>query len=387
MAEAVAPSAFDFGPHFLPHALTVPRRARVRKDGYLNLANNEFVHPALEALLAEGLAQVTPETARAYPHHPDLIEDLARHFGLDRSQVLISAGSDDAIKTVTEALFATTGRLILQVPNYEQHYAALRDVEVTPVPVGAEVPHGFTVAQFRRVLDAAPPSSVMISNPNSPVGFGFSLDEVAALAACCAARGHVLVVDEAYVPYGGFDHLALLRSFDNVVLIRSLSKSFGIAGLRAGLVATSAAIADYLARWNMHNPVSGATMVVVRHLLANAARIAAAQAEIVACRGKLVERLRALFPQWSAVPSCANFVNFDTGDPRTPDAVADALRRRKILIRSMSGVPELSTCVRFTIADAATMERVERELELLSRSALSPLPASQEPSAQPRSQG
>ena len=363
---------FEPGLHLREHVSRLPVRRRVSKDGYVNLANNEFLHPALEPLFREALSHVSAETVRTYPHHPDLVRDLTEHYRLPPDSLLVSAGSDDAIKMVMDAVAATSGRLILQVPNYEQQYHLLRGLEIVKIPFEGAPRWRFTLAHFEAAFSSTPPSTVLISNPNGPTGFCFDLDQVRGLAERAWQHGHLLVVDEAYVPYNGFDHTPLISEFPNVVLIRSLSKSLGVAGLRAGFVAAPAPIAGYLARWNSQNPVSHITVVLVRFLLSRSAVIDSARDEIIACREWFVERMSVRFPQWTAVPSRANFVNFDTGNPFVPRQVVEHLQSRGILVRSMESVPALAQSVRFTIADRATMDRVLEALRDLPPSTQTP---------------
>jgi histidinol-phosphate aminotransferase len=355
---------FDLGPHVRPGICELPLHPKSRKSGFLNLSSNEFVHPRVVELLSEAIGRITPEDLRAYPYQPELTEALAAHYRLDPGGVLLSAGSDSAIKLVIEALFATSGVMILQDPTYAgcELYAAVYGVRVVAVPFGEDRPGSFTLRQFERALGSVPPCGLLLSNPNGPTGHCLTKDEMLALAGCCFRGGHLLVIDEAYIAYSGMDHLDLLRRFEHVVIIRSLSKSFGLAGMRVAFLATSPTLARYLARWNTSNPVSGATVKVVQYMLGRESVLRSALDEIVACRDWFAARVLEAFPRWRPIASSANFVNFDTGSPQIADSVAAHLRTRGILVRSMSSVTHLAGCVRISIGDRATMERVLIEL-------------------------
>src|SRR6185437_12232029 len=109
---------------------------------------------------------------------------------------LLTAGADAAIRLIVDALVATCGRLLLQIPNYVawESCAALRGINVLPIEFGSCKPNAFTLQQFEAVLINSPPSVVALSNPNGPTGFGFQLSEIAALVELCKREGHLLVI-------------------------------------------------------------------------------------------------------------------------------------------------------------------------------------------------
>jgi histidinol-phosphate aminotransferase len=349
----VSTASADVSAHLRSEVLRIPRRRQNRRAGMLNLWSNELIHPRVRQLVADALSGCDAAAAQFYPRHADLVDVLAAHLGVEAEQLLAFAGSDNAIKVVLEALAATSGVLVLQQPGYEQHYHTLYDLRTIAVDYRDRA---FHVADFARALPERP-CTVLLSNPNGPTGACLPLDEVAWLARRCADGGHLLVIDEAYVGYNGFDHVPLLAAFDNVLLIRSLSKSFGVAGLRVACVVGSPAVIDYLARWNGTNPLSGVSIAVVRYLVDHADELARVRREIVETRAWFSAAV-AVARAWTPLPSAANFVNFETPSSAAAVQAAAALAERGILARPMTTVPPLARCVRFTIADRATMEGV-----------------------------
>ncbi len=342
--------------HFQPHVRGLPVWRKQPKGSSLNLSSNEFVHPAVDAVARDVLASLATRTVTAYPFHGTLVDRLADVVGVPSEHLMVAAGSDDAIKIIADGLFRSTGRLVLQEPNYElvRQYAALRGVDVVGVPPGPD--RDSQMADLDAALAGRAPASVYVANPNGPLGTCFSLAEMATLADRCRAGGHLLFVDEAYVPYNGFDHTSLVRGRDNVVLVRSFSKSYGIAGARLAVVAAEPAVIDYLRPWQSANPVSGMTAAIMAAFLDRADEIAVARQEIIDTRRWFADEVVAAIPAWRALPAHANFVNFvvDT-DPRE---LAARMLTRRIRVKSMDGLPGLAGCLRLTIADRARMETV-----------------------------
>jgi histidinol-phosphate aminotransferase len=359
-------------PHIQHAAFAVDPWVKQRKVG-LNLASNEFVHPVVDQLVEEAMRSLPARRISAYADPQELVEVLAGRLGLPVGRVLVTAGSDDAIRCLAAAVFRSTGRLVLQEPNYDlvRKYAELNGVAVHGVGL-ARGAYRFEIASIVdtvRHVERDGPAVAYVSNPNGPVGSCFPLTEMRELADHCADRGHLLVVDEAYVPYNGFDHLALLHAARPVVLVRSFSKSLGTAGGRVGMVAADEELIAYLRRWYPMNPLSGPAIHLMRFLLEHEVELAAARAEIVDTRDWFAAEIAGAIEGWTAVPSDTNFVNFDVGDPALADEVAARLRARAVHVRPMRAVPGLERCLRVTVADRATMERVVEELVTAARAA------------------
>jgi hypothetical protein len=217
-----------------PGAASVSWSTRPDTRHLLNLKSCELQSPAAESLLADALARLTPADLWRYPYQRDLVELLAEAYTVPPECVALSAGSNAAIGTVVDALAVPAGRLITQEPSFESwlHFAALRGVPVTRCPgVAGPVP-STTVEAFETALASGPPAVAAITNPGNPVGDLVPLETIRRLARAAGDNGHVLVIDDCYGAFAGTEHLSLLTEFPHVLVIRSLSKSWGLAGAR-----------------------------------------------------------------------------------------------------------------------------------------------------------
>ena len=100
------------------------------------------------------------------------------------------------------------------------------------------------------------------------------------MAVLCWEKGHLLIIDEAYVDFAGFDHLSLAKEFENVLLVRSFSKGWGVAGARLALIIGSTRVIEYLKRYNPMNPVSGPSIAIVTQLLREYSQLCHAQGDV-----------------------------------------------------------------------------------------------------------
>jgi histidinol-phosphate aminotransferase len=362
-SPAAGTSASSVGPHLRSGALLDPPRRYTEYGEVANLATNELIHPALADLHRRAMASVDPADFRRYTTHGELIESLGRYLDLPPDQILLTAGFDDAIELITSALFTTTNRLVLQWPNFASslRYPTLSGVEIIRVDASA-ADGGLSALDL--ALEQQPPSAVLVSNPNGPVGSCFSLEQVERLAEQCERREHLLVIDEVYVPYNGFDHLPILDRWKDVVLARSFSKSFGLAGLRLGVILASPQMTTYLSRWTPANAVSCFTAGVMRYLLDHVDEIEAIQRDVVEARADFIGTCERTCPRWQVLPSTGNFVTIDVASTTTVDTIVAELMGEAIAVKSMAayGSP-FDRWLRVGIADPDTLRRVLATLQ------------------------
>lgn len=194
----------------------------------VKLNTNENPYPPSPRVL-EAIREAATDRLRLYPDPSsrELREVAAQLYEVDPSQVLAGNGSDEILGILTRT-FATRGDLVgYYEPSYS-YYSTLGNIHaLTLVPVAIEA-DGFSLPM--------PPRRdfklFFLTNPNSPLGFSVDAEFVARLA---RHLDGALVVDEAYADFASANCLSLLKTVPNLVITRSLSKSYGLAGLRVGL--------------------------------------------------------------------------------------------------------------------------------------------------------
>jgi histidinol-phosphate aminotransferase len=343
--------------HLHQHVASIPLRQRTRKDCGINLANNELAHPGILDLLQEAVNSLSPASLRSYVHPPDVVESIARFVDLHPDHVVPCAGADDAIKTIMSAFAATSHRLVTQEPNYEHHYAKLFQIDTSAIVFGQREPGAFAMEQYD-VLNSLAPSTVLITNPHNPSGFFHTLGEIEDILSICKRRGHLCVIDETYAPYSGSDHLSLVRDGEPVVVIRSLSKSHGLAGIRVGFIAAPKELASYLRRWNTAASFSAAALGIMEYLFANDSRVQAIIRDVMSSRDWFIWFLSQEDSPVGVMQSAANFVNVVLPTPSACHMLCAYLRANDVLTRNLAGVRGLERCVRVTMADLGTTTRV-----------------------------
>jgi histidinol-phosphate aminotransferase len=320
-------------------------------DSRLNLSSNELHHPRLKPMLATALARVDPAALGRYPVTAAHIAEIAGHFGLAADGMLLTPGSDAAVRLVCDhyaARFAA-GELLLQYPNYPawEQAAAQRGLRVHRIGGDAAEQADRLCAAARNRRNAL----VAVSVPNGPCGWSLPGGQLTELAVIAGERGHLLVIDSCYQAFAGDVAEQLRRCGGPVLVVQSLSKSHGLAGARIGLLAGEPALIAELATGQLEQTVSGPTVQVTIALLARAAELREIWADIARVRDDTAVELDRL--GLTTMPSGGNFLALRAGCAHLAGELTDGMSQRGYRVRDLSNVSGLDGFVRFTIGDAA----------------------------------
>jgi histidinol-phosphate aminotransferase len=284
-----------------------------------------------------------------------LRQALAAKLGVAAEQVLLGAGSAELMRLVADAFLEQGDEGIVADICFPVYANVIRIAGATPVTVPLDAELGY---DLQRMLSAVTPRTrvLFVATPNNPTGRFTSLGDVATLLE--RLPSHVLcVLDLAYWEYvQGAQEGALrklLQQHENLVLLRTFSKAYGLAGLRIGYAVASEAKIGWLRRVRIPFNTSSAAQLAARVGLEDTQHLLRT-VELNGQMLRLLDReLRSMGMQpW---PSQANFVLADTG--RDSDAVFDCLLRKGMIIRPVRH-PRLRTCIRITTGTEDQMQRL-----------------------------
>lgn len=326
---------------------------------FIKLNTNENPYPPSPrvAQAIDGLC----DSLRLYPdmEATALREAIARVNGVSPEEVFCGNGSDEVLAFAFAAFFAGKTLLAPDVTySFYPVYARLFGVDYRTVPLRED----FTV-DTDGLMQGLP---VALANPNAPTGLWLDKGEIRRLAAHTRASGAVLLVDEAYAAFAPETCCDLLAEFDNLLLVRTFSKSHSLAGMRVGYALGSPRLVNALRRirdsFNSY-PLDRLAQAVATASMLDEDYTAACVAKVVAARDRAYARLRAA--GITVLESATNFL-FVRAAQEDAAPVQQALRERGILVRHFSA-PRLKSWLRVTVGTAEDMERVTDALIELIR--------------------
>lgn len=285
------------------------------------------------------------------PHQKLLKQKIAALKGVREEQVFIGNGSDEAID-LCYRIFCRPGvdNAVSIAPTYGMYRVAadINDVEMREVPLGA---------------DFSLPTDALLAAAGKALPVGLFGEQSHSRRVRSSAAGierllrefdGMVVLDEAYIDFAaGPGFLARLGEFGNLIVLQTLSKAWGMAGLRLGLAFASEAVAGLFARVKYpYNINSLAQQAVAERLTED---ISPQVAEIRAERDRLAPQLAACPAIERVYPSDANFILVRTPDP---DRMYDALISAGVIVRNRSRIPGCEGCLRITVGTPAENARM-----------------------------
>lgn len=292
------------------------------------------------------------------PHQKQLKQALAHLKGVDTAQIFVGNGSDEAIDLCFR-IFCEPGQdnVVAIAPTYGMYgvAAAINNVAVREVPLDAET-YALNVDYMLAAVDAHT-RLMWVCSPNNPTGNAFELADLERLA---NNFNGILVVDEAYADFSEKGSmLSVLDKHPNLVVLQTLSKAWGMAGLRLGLAFAAEPIAQLFARVKYPYNVNGPTQQEVMRRLETEPHDAHV-AEVVAQRQMLAKVLSDLACVVKVFESDANFLLVKVTDA---DKIYDQLVAEGIIVRNRNKVVGCEGCLRLTVG---TPHENQRLLKVLS---------------------
>jgi len=341
-------------------------RARRSVDDRINLSSNELTHPAVAALVEELVAGFDPASLTRYPIQDQPAAAVAEMLGRTPEELLLTPGSDAAIRLIMLACRGVTdGLLITQDPNYEA-WTATADLvggwRVRCVRRSGENGSGWLPAMVAAARDASP-AVVSVSCPNGPDGHAPTLAQLRSLLAVCRERGHLLVLDACYSGFSGqFAELTQLAGPHCVVLL-SWSKLFGLAGGRFGVAVAEPALVGFLRAFRQEDHVNVLMLHAARMTQKLQPEFEAVWSDIAASR----EQLRLWLAEHGihSPESGGNFLHIPVDRADRAVWLTEELSRRGVRVRNMAAVPGLRDHVRFTVTCGPTRDRFVETVEPL----------------------
>ena len=322
---------------------------------FIKLNTNENPYPP-SPRVAEAIAGLA-DSLRLYPdtEATALMEAIAEVNGVAPTQVFCGNGSDEVLAFAFAAFFA--GRRVVAPDitySFYPVYANLFGADYGTVALKEDFSIDVTGLQ-----QGCP---IALANPNAPTGRFLPTPEIRRLAEHARAHGAVLLVDEAYAAFAPETAAPLLREFDNLLIVRTLSKSHALAGLRVGYALGSERLMDALRRvrdsFNSY-PLDALAQAAARAAVLDTAYTEGRTAQVVATRDRCYRRL--VEAGVEVIPSATNFL-FVRGDAADAAPVQQALREEGILVRHFASSDRLRPWLRVTVGTGEDMETVTEAL-------------------------
>jgi histidinol-phosphate aminotransferase len=330
------------------------------REGKVRLDFNENTAGCSPTVI-RALGKISAKQLAMYPEYQRRTERIARYFGVQSTELLLTNGGDDALRVFFDTFVEPGSSILICEPTFPmyRYYGEIAGAEVKLLRYGADME--FPTSAIPAALHEKP-HVLFIANPNNPTGTLLQVAEIEKILR--AGRNTAVVIDEAYAEFSGVTLIPYIGKYPNLFIARTFSKAAGLAALRLGAVIACAESLSYLRRAMPPYPVNLAALV--------AAQAAVRDGGVIRGYVREIRRIRAWFERElhdlgvRTFPSAGNFLlaNFGAGGPR----LFQRLEREGILLRERT--KDLGPgFVRITIGTRAEMKLLLKEMKRLGFSA------------------
>lgn len=294
----------------------------------------------------------------------ELVAAAAARYGVEGDELLVGAGADEILDLLAKAFIAPGARAVIPTPTYAMYRVLTEQRPGQPLLVPrTPAARGYALDPEAVRAAARDAALIWLCDPNNPTGLSEPEGAIAALLAGlladAEARGRaapVVVLDEAYAEFVGRSHVALRAAYPRLVVVRTASKAYALAGLRVGFAIARPELIAEIAPYRPPGSVAVPSVAVVAAVLRDPDAPAANVARVARER----ERLAAAFAAsgFPAHPSVTNFLLVDLGSRAAARTVANGLLARGLVPRTFGADHPLAGHLRFTVRDEVEDDRL-----------------------------
>ncbi|MFQ5713576.1 MAG: pyridoxal phosphate-dependent aminotransferase [Candidatus Scalinduaceae bacterium] len=299
------------------------------------------------------LSKIKQEHILAYPEVEPFYSKLANFLGVSAGNLVITAGADFAIKIAFELFVNSGDEVIILSPTFAmiEVYSDLYNARKTKIGYDSNLN-----LDIEKLMDAISEkvSLIIIANPNSPTGTYINNDTIGHILEKAKRYSIPVLVDEAYWGFCPHTTLELLKSYENLIITRTFSKSVGLAGLRIGYIISSKKIASLLYKFRPMYEVNSIAILFASEMLNNWEIVDRCIKETIEGKKFLVKELEGL--SFKTIDTWTNFIHVDFNSKK--NQMLSNFSEKGILIKGGIGVNEFDNYVRITTGNITEMKKV-----------------------------
>lgn len=318
----------------------------------MRLDHNERTTPLPRDVVEAVWREISPEEVVAYPELWPLYNKLAQFLGVPRDHLLLCSGSDTGIKSIFEVYVASGNEVVILTPSFGMFFVYCDMFGAMQVPIEYDRDLHLPV---ERILGKINPKTklVILANPNH-TGTVMEPKDICAVVEYAAKFNALVLVDEAYHYFYNETMISYIGRYDNLIIVRTLSKAFGIAALRVGYLISQPQNIQNLRKVKLTHEITSVSAKFAEYLIDHPEIYKAHVKDVE--EGKNYIRTQCQQLGMEMLPSVTNFVFIRLADSLDPATVVNRLQERNVYIKGpFRGVP-VEGLIRVTVGPAKQMQ-------------------------------
>lgn len=257
-----------------------------------------------------------------------LRENMAEYYGCKMDNILVGNGSSELLLTTINAFCHINEKVMTFQPSFSMYpiYCKLSNLE--NITIKSEDDYGFGVDNIIKKYEESKPKVLIICNPNNPTGSYLEKKQIKKILD--KTKDSIVIIDEAYIEFGGESSVDLINNYENLIVMRTLSKAFGLAGLRIGALISNEKMIEQLWKVKLPYNLNSASQFIANQVFKNLEIINQHIKLIIEERKRVTDLLKEL--EFKVYPSMTNFIMIKS---EIKD-LAEKLEKKQVLIRDFT---------------------------------------------------
>jgi len=312
---------------------------------------NEFLPCWPREWFNDFMKQIKPEHLSVHPEPGALYEKLGHMLEVPSDNIVISAGSDGAIRSVFEVLLEPGDEVIIPSPTFAMYYVYAQIYGAKLIEIHYDRKLQMDISSIIKSLSKKT-KLIAIANPNTPTGTVIEKKDLLKIIEAAAKNGTAVLIDEAYYPFYEGSLLNFVNRFDNLIITRSFSKAAGLAGMRVGFLASNKKIAKMLFSVKPMYEITTLSALLAEYVLDNYDRVFEYAKRTRAGKEFLADFFTG--KGYDVFRGFANFLHVDFG--KRKEEMVNYLEKHKVLFKHTFRLPSLKRFSRFTVGPREALQ-------------------------------
>lgn len=325
----------------------------------IRLDKNERLAPFSDKLWNDVMLKIKQEHILAYPEVEPLYLKLADFLGVTTENLLITAGSDFAIKVAFELFVNNGDEVIFLDPTFAMVDVYCGLYNVKKIKIGYDSNLNLDINKLINSINEKV-SLIIIANPNSPTGTYINNDTLKIILERAKGFSIPVLIDEAYYGFCSYTVIDLLKSHDNLIITRTFSKTAGLAGLRIGYIVADKSLARLLYRFRPMYEVNSIAVLFASEILDNWGIVDEYIKATDEGKKYLIKELNAL--SFKTIDTYANFIHVNFGSNR--EKILKGFERDRVLIKGKLDVKGFEGYTRISVGNIDEMKKVVKSIRM-----------------------
>jgi len=332
--------------------LSRAKQEGIDRSKYLRLDKNERVIKLESKFLSYLKKSINTFNLTSYPNIDKIYKLLSKKINVPKKMLCLTAGSDLAIKTCIEYFTKRHDKIITLSPTFGMVDVYTKLYNLKNIQIGYDKNLNLNIEKLEKNLNKKI-SLIIIANPNSPTGTIIDPKKLLLIIKKCEKIKVPILIDEAYFGFYKLSYIKYINRYNNLIVTRTFSKAFGLAGLRAGYIAANSKVIRNIFKYKPMYEINAISCIAIEFLLKNPKIVKEHINEVEKGKKFLIQNIK---KKYEFIDTYGNFFHINFG--KNKNKFEKMLKKNKILVRKGPGVKGFEGYLRISLGSKKHMNQV-----------------------------